>query len=403
MTAPQPLAGYRVLDFCWMIAGPLGTRLIADLGAEVIKVESLARRDIIREVGAQPPGMLTPDTNGVFHDCNASKRSLMLNLGHPEGIRIAKELVRHSDIVTSNYTHDRMDRWGLGYDDLRAIREDIIVVSMPVMGGQGCHRDWRAVGNGVIAMAGLGAHTGFPGRAPVGLGTFHSDFTTPYFSALQILAAVYERELTGKGQFIELAQYEASVQLLDTELLEYLVNGEIAPRQGNRSREHVPHGVYRCAGEDRWIAIAVRSGAEWVALCEVLGLRTQAADPALAGVEGRRAAERAIDAAIGAATAGRDAWELAAALQARGVPASPVEDIRDMLTRDASLADYYQESAHPAGVTILQQHEPVLWDGERVPLQLGPLLGEHTGQVLADLLGYSDEQIGELVAEGVLY
>jgi len=185
----QPLAGLRVIDFCWMIAGPLTTRLLADLGAEVIKVESLARVDRIREVGVQPP---TPnaETNGVFNDCNVNKKSITLNLGTAKGIEIAKALIARADIVTSNFTPDRMDRWGLGYDVLRALNPGIIVASLPVMGSVGPRAGWRAVGNGVIALAGLNGLAGFPEREPVGLGTLHSDFTTPYVGALAILAAI---------------------------------------------------------------------------------------------------------------------------------------------------------------------------------------------------------------------
>jgi benzylsuccinate CoA-transferase BbsF subunit len=400
---PQPLAGVRVIDFCWMIAGPLTTRLLADLGAEVIKVESMARLDRIREVGVQPPGMMSVDTNGVFNDCNANKQSVMLNLGHPKGIALAKDLVRNADVVTSNFTPDRMDRWGLGYAGLKQVKEDIIVASMPVMGSEGPHSHWRAVGNGVIAMAGLGAHTGFPGRAPVGLGTLHSDFTTPYFGALQIAAAVHHHRKTGEGQYIELAQYEASVHLLDTELMEVLVNGAEPPRRGNRSAEHVPHGVFRCAGDDRWIAIAVRSTAEWRSFCGVLGLNDLAARPDLASLQGRQAAVDLIERAVEAVTAGADAWELSARLQAAGVPASPVEDVCDLGGRDPMRHGFLEEIEHPAGMTMLLQHEPVTWNGQRFPINRAPLLGEHTETVFHDLLGMDADALAELVAEGVVY
>lgn len=400
---PQPLAGVRVIDFCWMIAGPLTTRLLADLGAEVIKVESMARLDRIREVGVQPPNMMTVDTNGVFNDCNVRKESIMLNLGCPEGIALAKDLIRTADVVTSNFTPDRMDRWGLGYADLVQVKPDIIVASMPVMGSEGPHSHWRAVGNGVIAMAGLGAHTGFPGRAPVGLGTLHSDFTTPYFGALQIAAAIHQRRQTGEGQFIELAQYEASVHLLDTELMEVLVNGVEPGRRGNRSALHAPHGVFRCTGDDRWIALAVRDDREWFALCRVLGLDTLASRPELASVAGRHTAAAEIEDAIDARTSALDAWELSAQLQAAGVPASPVEDVCDLAGRDPMREGFLEEIDHPSGVTMLLQHEPITWDGERLPIARAPLLGEHTEAVFRRLLGIEGDELAELVAQGVVY
>jgi benzylsuccinate CoA-transferase BbsF subunit len=399
---PQPLAGCRVLDFCWMIAGPLATRLLADLGADVIKVESLARVDRIREVGVQPPERRSLDTNAVFNDCNVNKRSICLNLSHPRGVALAKELVRVVDVVTANFTPDRLDRWGLGYADLSAIRPDIIVASMPVMGSTGPRSHWRAVGNGITALAGLNALTGFPEQPPFGLGTLHTDFTTPYFAALQILAALHHRNTTGEGQFIEIAQYEAAVHLLDTELLDLLVNGREASRHGNRAADTAPHGVFPCAGEDRWIALAVRNAAEWAALCAELGLVELAERSELKSRDGRQTAAAEIEAAIARATRTRDVWELAAALQAAGVPASPVEDVGDLVERDPMHAGFLTEVQHPAGVSMLVQHEPITWNGERLPLRRAPLLGEHTADVLGEVLGLTMEEIAELAAEGIL-
>jgi len=398
---PQPLAGLRVIDFCWMIAGPLTTRLLADLGAEVIKVESLARVDRIREVGVQPP-VPNAETNGVFNDCNVNKKSLTLNLGSAKGIELARALIARADIVTSNFTPDRMDRWGLGYEDLRAVNPGIIVASLPVMGSEGPHAGWRAVGNGVIALAGLNGLTGFPQREPVGLGTLHSDFTTPYIGALAILAAIRHRRRTGEGQFIEIAQYEASVHLLDTEVLDYTVNGVVTARRGNRSPHAVPHGVFPCAGEDEWVSIAARSDDEWLALCQVLGLGSLAAREDLATLPGRLDAVDEVESAVTAATATRDRWEVAAALEAVGVPASPVEDVGDLVGRDPMANGFLEEIQHPAGVPMLLQHEPITWNGERLPIQRAPFMGEHTVEILGSLLGMSVEDVATLVAEGVL-
>jgi benzylsuccinate CoA-transferase BbsF subunit len=398
---PQPLAGVRVLDFCWMIAGPLTTRLLADLGAEVIKVESMARVDRIREVGVQPPAPHA-ETNGVFNDCNTNKKSILLNLNHGRGIQLAKDLAAVSDVVTSNFTPDRMDRWGLGYEQLRAVNPGIIVASMPVMGTEGPHSGWRAVGNGVIAMAGLNAHSGFANRAPVGLGTLHSDFTSPYFGALAISAALHHRRKTGDGQFIELAQYEATVHLLDTEPLEYLVNGHDPARHGNRSGRYAPHGVYRCAGEDRWIAIAVDTHNQWLNLCRVLGLEGLTTRRELATLEGRLTAADEIDPAIEDRTANCDTWALANSLQAAGVPASPVETVGDLVGRDPLGRSLFAEIDHPAGVSMLLQHEPITWNGERLPIERAPFLGEHTADVLGELLGLDEHALADLAAEGVL-
>lgn len=398
---PQPLAGVRVLDFCWMIAGPLTTRLLADLGAEVIKVESMARVDRIREVGAQPAEPHA-ETNGVFNDCNVNKKSILLNLGLPRGIELAKALAAKSDVVTSNFTPDRMDRWGLGYTHLKPIKPDIIVASLPVMGTKGSKAGWRAVGNGVVAMAGLNAHTGFPGREPFGLGTLHSDFTSPYLGALQIAAAIHHRNSTGEGQFIELAQYEATIHLLDTELLEYVVNGTVRPRVGNSSSNYAPHGVYRCAGSDRWIAISVRDHREFLGLCRVLRLGELSRRTELHSLEGRLAAQLEIDGAISARTSFADDWQLAEALQIAGVCASPVENVADLVHRDPMRQGFLAEIQHPAGVSMLLQHEPITWNGERLPIARAPFFGEHSVEVYRELLGIDDEELAELAAEGVI-
>ncbi|HVC30349.1 MAG TPA: CoA transferase, partial [Steroidobacteraceae bacterium] len=293
-----PLSGFRILDFCWLIAGPLTTRLLADLGADVIKVESRARLDRIREAGVQPPGRLSPDTNGVFNDCNTNKRSLTIDLNAAGAIDLIRALVPTVDAVTSNFRPGRMQRWGLGYEDLRRIRPDIIVANLPAFGSGGPKTDWGIVGNGVVAMAGLNELTGFAERPPIGLGTLHSDFAAPYFAALSILAAFFDREQTGEGQCIELSQYEAALNLLDTELLDYLGNGTEAKRAGNGSAEFVPHGVFRCAGEDRWVAIAARSTLEWQQLCAVMGRSDLALRHDLQSLAGRRLAEAEIERAI---------------------------------------------------------------------------------------------------------
>jgi crotonobetainyl-CoA:carnitine CoA-transferase CaiB-like acyl-CoA transferase len=401
-THDLPLQGLRVLDFCWLIAGPLGTRLLADLGAEVIKVESSARMDRIREGMVSPPGGSTINTAPVFNDCNTNKKSIALNLGTPKGIEIAKRLAAQADIVTSNFTPDRMDRWGLGYDALRAIKPDLIVASMPVMGREGPHNFWGAYGNGVIAMSGISSLTGFPDRPPVGLGPLHSDFTAPYFLAIHVMAALHQRERTGTGQFIEMAQYETAVSLLDTELVEHLNNGDEPQRSGNRSRSEAPHGVFRAAGDDAWVAISVPDDARWLTLCAAMHRPDLAARSDLATLAGRRAHEDEIEAALSAWTTPLAAHYIVGSLVAAGIPVSPVQRIQDLVETDPGMAGFFVPLEHPECGSILTQNEPVLWGAERLPLRRAPLFGEHTHEVLTGLLGIDDREFTELVASGVL-
>lgn len=393
----QPLKGVRILDFCWAIAGPLATRLLADLGADVIKVESAYRLDPIRGIGVQPPGEVSWNTNGQFNDCNVNKRAMCLNLNTEEGVEIALRLAATADVVTSNYTPDRLERWGLSYDALREVNPHIVLANLAVMGTSGPHMGWRSYGSGIVAMCGIGALTGFPGRDPIGLGTLHTDFTVPYFAATAIVAAVHQRRRTGEGQYLELSQYEASLHLLDTELLHYLNGGPEPERNGNRSPRMVPHGVFPGAGDDRWIAIACRDDADWARLSKLTGI---AGPPDLAG---RLENADAIEAQLCEWTRMRDIWDAAAELQRAGVPASPVEDLGELRGRDAAMNRDYRMLELPSGITAAVQEEPILWDGKRLPLNRAPLWDEHTVEVLVDELGLSDEEVASLVTRDVLF
>ena len=208
-TPALPLDGIRVADFFWLIAGPATSRILSDWGADVVKIESEARVDTIRLVGVQPEEPGTINSNAVFADCNTGKRSVSIDLNSPQGIALAKELIAECDVVTNNFTGDRMDRWGLGYEDLRQVRPDLVMLTMPVMGTSGPYLRYGSYGNGVIAYSGFNANMGLPGRPPVGIAPLYSDFSAPYIAASAILAALHHRERTGEGQFIELAQVES--------------------------------------------------------------------------------------------------------------------------------------------------------------------------------------------------
>ena len=240
----RPLAGLRVTDFFWLIAGPATSRMLADLGAEVIKIETNTRDDQIRVQGMwHSDAASSRSPNAVFMDCNASKLSVTLNLNTTRGVELARELVRRSDIVTNNFTGERMNRWGLGYEDLVQIKSDIIMLSMPVMGTTGPFRAYGANGRGIVAHGGLDVNMGFPGRPPVGMGPLYSDFTSPYFAVSALMAALHHRERTGEGQFIDLAQFQATVSLLGTDVIESTANGHVRAADGNRNRDAAPHGA----------------------------------------------------------------------------------------------------------------------------------------------------------------
>jgi crotonobetainyl-CoA:carnitine CoA-transferase CaiB-like acyl-CoA transferase len=402
-TPRKPLEEIRVCDFNWLLAGPLSTRVLAQYGADVIKVESQSRIDTIRLVGSQPSEPGSPNTNGVFNDANVNKRSIQLNLADPRGIELAKRLVAASDVVTNNFTPDRMDRWGLGYEELRRVKPDLVMLTMPVMSKEGPYRSYGSYGNGVIAFGGLSQNMGFAERPPTGIAPLYSDFAAPYFAVSALMAALYHRERTGEGQFIELSQAEATVNLLGTDILEVTANGELPPRIGNRSRDVAPHGAFPCAGEDRWIAIACETDEEWQRLASALGGDELALDGRFATLEGRREHEDALEAAIGERTRVCHAWELMHELQAAGVMAAVVEDLEDMVTRDPHLQRHLVPvSGESDDFTFLTHAEPAWVDGTVPELRRSPLFGEHNVEVYRDVLGMSEAEIGELVAEGVI-
>ena len=399
----KPLDGVRILDFCWAIAGPLGTRLLADLGAEVIKIESERRLDPIRYIGVQPPERFSLNTNGVFNDCSAGKRSVTLNMSTPQGVALIRELAASADVVTSNYTPYVLDRWGVGYDELRKIRSDIIVCNVAVMGIEGERAEWRSYGNGIVAMCGLAQRSGFAERPPICFGSLHTDFTVPYYLAMSVIAALDARNRTGEGRYLELAQYETATQLLDTELIEALNGAAEQPRLGNRSPRHAPHGVFPTAEEDRWVAVACRGDADWRALCGAIGRADLAARDDLATLPGRQAAVEELESALAAWTRQYDQWEASRLLLDAGLPASPVERLADFFERDERMRGAYAQVESPEAATLHVQREPILWNGERLEMTRAPLWGEHTEAVLKGLLGKTDAEIAELAAANVLH
>jgi crotonobetainyl-CoA:carnitine CoA-transferase CaiB-like acyl-CoA transferase len=395
-----PLKGIRVIDFCWQAAGPLTTELMANLGADVIKVESDARIDTLRVAlpAHDPP---TIETGAFFQDCNTDKRSINLNLGAPGGLRVAYDLIREADVVTDNFTGGVMKRLGLGFDDLKKINPRIVVCSLPVMGTWGSKASWKGIGNSVVALCGLAAHTGAADRKPTGV-LLHTDFTLGPLAATAIISALIQRDRTGVGQEIEIPQYEAGIQLLDTELIEQLANGELSPRRGNRSPEMAPHGLFRCAGDDRWLALSARDTVDWLEICHVIERADLAARDDLRTLSGRQASEEVIEAAITAWTCKQDVWQATAAFEAVGVPAGPNEDIEDLVESDPSMTGFFHEFDHPVGIQFMAQNQPFLWNGERLPIRRAPFFGEHSEQVYRNELGLSEEQFTQLLVDEVI-
>lgn len=402
---PSFLKGIRVTDLTWAGAGTFGTKVLSDFGAEVLKIESMTRPDPVRVGGPFKDGIPGTNRSGYFASRNTGKKSVAVNLKTAAGRRLVLDLVARSDVVANNFGPGAMERLGLGEAALRAAKPDIISLAMPMYGEDGPRAQLLGVGMTISAVAGMMWHTAYAPGDPVGPGTHFPDHAAnPYHAAFAVIAALRHRRRTGEGMTIDLSQVESTVNFMGPALLEASATGAEPPQHGNRSRTDAPHGIFRCAGEDAWCAVAVEGDATWQALVRAIGRADLAADPALATASGRLAAQDHLEAALGAWCAARPRKEAAATLRAAGVPAAAVASARDLVEGDPQLAARraFQHVDHPEVGPILLNAPPFAIDGERVELLRQPLFGEHTEAVLTGLLGLSRDRVAELAAQGVL-
>lgn len=414
----RPLDGIRVADFSWFGAGPIGGQALCAMGAEVIRVESEAKLDGLRR--AQPfalneDGTFKTDYNvsGYFNNFNAGKLSLQLNLNTEKGQEVAMRLLEKCDIFLTNFTPRVIDKWNLRYEQIAAVNPGIIAAYAPMQGMVGPHRDFLGFGAVLTPVTGLSHLSGFPNRPPFGVGTNYPDYViNPGHTVTAILAALRYRNRTGKGQMVELPQLESVVNVLGPAVADYLANGVNETRGGNRHPSASPHGAFRCADDpesvnspDRWLAIACRSDAHWQGLCRAIGDSAAATDPRFATLSARKENEDALEELVSSWTAGRNAEEAMAALQAAGVPAGVVQNAQDMLDRDPHMQtrEYYQYLDHPETGRSAYDGFPARMS--KTPMYHAapaPLLGEHTMDVCERVIGLDMDEIADLLAEGVL-
>lgn len=407
MTSPQALTGIRVLDFSWFGAAPIGTKLLADHGAEVIRVESATRPDLLRVLGTGHFRDYTPDINGsgFFNDFNSSKYGITLNLNHPRGLDVARRLVARSDVVIDSFTRKAMRKWGLYYDDLVQIKPDIIVVSASQQGHTGPHADYLGFGYNLQALSGINHLTGYADGYPLGTSVNYPDFVIPMFVASVILSALLHRRRTGAGQHIDLSQYQAMASLLGPTLMDYMINGRVQGRTGSRSATAAPHGVYRCQGDDRWCVIAVRTDEEWQALCRVMGHPAWSREARFQTLPGRLQHVDELDRLLSAWTVQHTPEDIMQRLQKNGVAAGVVQNAQDLLEHDPQLRhrQHYHRLDHPVtGPTFYMGPAFAL---SRTPARLrpAPCLGQHNAYVYGQLLGMSDAEISQYTQDRVFY
>ena len=387
--------GIRIADFAWVGVGPLVSKYLADHGAEVIRIESSVRPEPLRRAPPfvnDEPGL---DNSGYYADFNSSKKCASLNLQHPDGVKIAKRIVEHCDIVTESFTPKAMRAWGMTYDDLCKVRPDLIMISMPMYGLTGPWSMWQGYGHVLQAAAGISHLTAYPGEEPIGTGVAYTDFLVPHFAASALLAALDHRQRTGEGQNIDFGQMEAAIHATETMILDYTVNGREQQALGAGHPDYRPYGTYQCAArgddDDRWIAITVTSDSELDALADVAGQDSWISIDA-----------DALDAEIAGWTRTQQAEELMERLQDGGVPAGVVQTPED-LRNDPQLEHrgHYWMLDHPT-----MGHRA--YDGpsfrlSETPAELtkaAPLLGEDNEYVYKDIVGMSDDEYVEHLVSG---
>ena len=397
--------GVRIADFAWVGVGPNATMQMAFHGAEVIRIESTLKPDTFRAGGPRPAGDPSLDASAYFAKFNRGKLGMALNLQHPRAVEVAKRLVAVSDIVTESFAPGFLNRIGLGWDDLHAVKPDLIMASMSMEGQTGPHAGFRGFGLTLQATAGVTELTGWPDRQPVGTGVAYTDWIATHVAIIALLAALDHRRRTGEGQYIDVSQLEASSMVLDATVVDALNTGNIQPPLGNRDLRHAPHGVFPCAGEDRWCAIAATTDEQWRALAEIISPDGKlAADSRYASAEQRLAAQDDLEARIAAWTCSRSVEDVEETLQAADVPAHRVAAMRDA-HEDPQLAhrEHWWASEHPVVGNVT--YESPAWRLSDTPPSRpapSPLLGQHNEYVYRDLLGYSDEEFTELLIDDVI-
>ena len=432
MKKVRPLEGVRIADLTWLLAGAGGPRLLASLGAEIIRIEWKDRLDFLRymppfaerkDAQAEKAGAMdltsldkskvqSVNRGGYFNDINAGKYGISLNMKDPKGRELFKKLVAVSDVVVEAFTAETMQKWGLGYDTLKAIKPDIIYMQQPGWGYKGPYVKYASYGPIAQAASGLTEQSGLPApHPPAGWGFSYMDWSGAYYCAMAILMAVYYKKRTGKGQYLDCSQVEPGITMTGTAVLDHSVNGRSYHRTGNRSpyKPAAPHGAYPCQGDDRWIAIAVTSEEEWQALVQEMGNPDWAGQEQFASLNARLQHQDELDRLVSAWTQGQEPFALQEQLQAAGVPAGVCQTAQDRIERDPQLK-------HLDWLIPLEHTEIGTWPVKDIPFHFtnatvnqggpteraAPCYAEDNDYVYKELLGLSQAEMDAFAEEGII-
>ena len=391
----KPLRGIRVLDFTWMLAGPYATRIFADFGAEVIKVQS-------RKTSGGADSNLT----GYFNTWNRNKRSITLDLSHPEARKMVLKLAAKSDVVIENFSPRVMPNWDLDYERLKEVRPDLIMLSMSAMGQGGPWKDYVAFAPTLHALSGLTHLTSFENDAPIGLGYAYADVVAGLYAALAVLAALEHRNRTGQGQYIDLSEFEAICTLMGPSLLDASANGKEIQPQGN-CPDYIaaaPYGCYKCLGEDRWCVIAVSSEEEWQSLCQVLGHPGWMKEKKFSTEAKRKENSKELDELLTKWATQHTAEEAVNLLQEAGIQSGVVQNAED-LSRDPQLMarNFFVQLEHPVLGKSISDRSPIRFEEDlMLDWKAAPQLGEDNRYVFLELLGLTESELSSYTEKGVI-
>ena len=401
----QVFEGIKVAEFAAIAAGPLIGKFMADHGATVIHVESFARPDGFRlnypPYKDNKPGL---DRSGSFGICNNNKLDITINLKAPGALDVAKKLIQWVDVVTENFTPGTMAKLGLGYEELKKVKPDIIMLSTCNQGQTGPHAQHPGFGSHLSSLCGFTYVTGYKDREPSVLYGPYVDHIGVGYGLIAVTAALEHKRVTGEGQYIDTAQYEGGVQFMLPALLDYVVNNRVMERDGNRHPYAAPHNTYPCKGEDRWCVISIFDDEEWKSLCEEMGKKDLVDDPKFKTILARKQHEEEIDQILSEWTSQKTAEEIFENLQKRGVKAGVVQSIADLFS-DPQLKHrgIWAPVDHPVVGRIHAEGPPFSFS--KTPFNIHkayPCIGEDNHKVFTEFLGYSEEEFEKLKETGII-
>jgi crotonobetainyl-CoA:carnitine CoA-transferase CaiB-like acyl-CoA transferase len=402
------LSGIRIIDLTMVYAGPVATKIMAELGAEVIKIESAQRADVFTRANVYPenrPGTEPWNQGSFFHSLNLGKRAISLNLGIETGRDIFKRLVKISDVVIENFSPRVMENWGLNYEQLKKINPRIVMVSISGLGHTGPLKNYSMYVPGMEGMSGLTYTTGYPDQPPLLSGNAYGDWVTGANAAMALITALFHQKTTGEGQYVDVSGREATICHVGDLIMDYTINQQNRTRTGNQHPRFAPHGCYRCKGEDEWIAIAVENGEQWRRFLKVIA-NPELKNKRFSSMQARLENLTELDRIIEEWTLSKDKFDLMKILQKSRIPAGALLNMKEInLNPHLKTRGFFKVIDHgkAIGQRPIPNQLPAKFQGfEECSLKRAPHFSEDTEYILSSLLKMTEEDIRKLENDNII-